>query len=85
MVDFVENYSLHLQNEIQIQYYHLEQVRIMVHITYRHGRDSTEENQVILKESHFYISDDQTHDFHYVQHYFKLFYDWLITRGIPFH
>ena len=57
----------------------------MVHITYRHGSDSTEENQMILKESQFYISDDQTHDFHYVQHCFQLFYDRLVTRGTQFH
>ena len=42
VVDFAESYSLQLQNEIQSQYYHSEQVNIMVHITYRHGPDSTE-------------------------------------------
>lgn len=57
----------------------------MVHITYRHGPDSPEENQVILKESHFYISNDQTDDFYHVQHWFELFYDWLIVGGITFH
>ena len=39
VVDFVENYTLQPQNEIQIQYYHSDQVNIMVHITYRHGAD----------------------------------------------
>ena len=73
VVDFAINYSLQPQNEIQSQYYHSEQVSIMVHITYKHRSDSTEENQMILKESHFYISDDRTHDFHYVQHYFSGF------------
>ena len=70
VVDFAKNYSLQPQDEIQSQYYHLEQVSIMVHITYRHGPDSTEDNQVIFKESHFYISDDRNHNFHYVQHCF---------------
>ena len=70
VVDFAENYSLKPQTEIQSQYYHSEQVSIMAHITYRHGPNSTEENKMILKESHFYISYDQTHNFHYVQHYF---------------
>ena len=32
MVDSAENYTLQPQNEIQIQYYHSEQVSIMVHI-----------------------------------------------------
>ena len=34
---FAENYTLQPQNEIQSQYYHFEQVSLMVHITYRHG------------------------------------------------
>ena len=49
VVDFVENYTLQPQNEIQSQYYHSKQVSIMVHITYKHEPDSTEENRVILK------------------------------------
>ena len=40
VVEFVENYTLQPQNEIQGQYYHLYQVSIMAHITYRHGLDS---------------------------------------------
>ena len=62
--DFGENYTLQPQNEIQSQYYHSKQVNIMVHITYRHGKDRNEEKRVILKGSHFYISDDRTHDIH---------------------
>ena len=57
----------------------------MVHITYRHGPDSNEQKCVILKEIHFYISYDQTHDIHYVQHCFKLFYDHVIAMDIPFY
>jgi hypothetical protein len=49
VVDFVENYTLQMKNEIQIQYYHLEQVSIMVHIRYIHGTDSNEQNKVIFK------------------------------------
>ena len=58
MVEFAENYTLQPKNEIQSQYYHSEKVSIMLHITYQHGPDSNEEKRVILKESHFYISDD---------------------------
>ena len=85
VIEFVENYTLQPQNEIQSQYYHLEQVSIMVHITYRHGPDSNEEKRVILKESHFYISDDRTHDIHYLQHCFQLFDDHVIAMDIPFY
>ena len=49
MGDFADNYTLQPQNEIQSQYYHSEQVSIMVHITYRHGLDRNEEKRVILK------------------------------------
>ena len=58
VVDIAENYTLQPQNEIQSQYDHSDQVSIMVHITYRHGADSTEEKRVILKEYQFNISDD---------------------------
>ena len=54
----------------------------MVHITYRHGVDSTEENRVILKEYHFYISDDRCHDLAFVQHNFQLFYNHLEDNNI---
>ena len=56
----------------------------MVHITYRHVQDSNEEKCVILKERHFYISEDQTHEIHYVQHCSKLFYDHVIAMDIPY-
>ena len=51
VVDLGENYTLQPQNEIQSQYYHLEEVSIMVHITYRHGSDNNEEKHMILKEN----------------------------------
>ena len=54
----------------------------MVHITYRHGADSTEENRVLLKEYHFYISDDRCHDLDFVQHGFQLFYKHLEDNNI---
>ena len=58
VVEFGENYTLQPQNEIQSKYYHSKQVSIMVHITYRYWSNRNEEKHVILKESHFYISDD---------------------------
>ena len=85
VLDFAKNYTVQLQNDIHSQYYHSKKVGIKVHITYRHGPNSTKENKVILKESHFYISDSKNHDFYYLQHYFYLFYEWLIDGGIPFH
>ena len=77
IVDFAENYTLQPQNEIHSQYYHSDQVSIMVHITYRHGLESSVKNRIIQKETNAYISDDRCHDLHYVQHYFQIFYDQL--------
>ena len=47
VVYFVETYTLQPQNEIQSQYYQLNQVSIMSHITYQHRLDSNEEKHVI--------------------------------------
>jgi hypothetical protein len=55
---------------------------MMVHIKYNHESDSNEENKVILKEYHFYISDDHCHDLAYVQHCFQLFYNHLKEKNI---
>jgi hypothetical protein len=34
MVDFVENYSFEMQNEVQSMHWHSYQISILVHITY---------------------------------------------------
>ena len=39
-------------------------------------------NPHVIKEYHFYISDECTHDTHYVQHCFDIIYGSLKTRGI---
>eukprot|EP00243_Klebsormidium_subtile_P009267 TRINITY_DN4598_c0_g1_i1.p1 TRINITY_DN4598_c0_g1~~TRINITY_DN4598_c0_g1_i1.p1 ORF type:complete len:433 (+),score=38.91 TRINITY_DN4598_c0_g1_i1:432-1730(+) len=86
--DFAENYSFQLQNEIQSMHWYSDQVTIFVHITYRHaeqavdGRESTPENRDVVKEIHFYISDDKSHDTRFVQHCFKLHFDWMRGRGV---
>ena len=54
----------------------------MVPITYRHGVNSTEENRVVLKQYHFYISDDRCHGLDFVQHSFQLFYKHLEDNNI---
>ena len=54
----------------------------MVHITYKYVPNSSEEKREIMKEYHFYISDDRCHDFHYVCHCFIMFYDHLKGRNI---
>ena len=57
---------------------------------YRHaeldvnGFDSNENNHEVIKEYHFYISDDRTHDTCFVQHCFGMLYKELSRRKINF-
>lgn len=68
VVDFAENYSFKEQNEIQSMHWHSDQCTILVHISYRR----TDQDDSIIKEMHFYISNDKQHDTLFVQHCFLL-------------
>ena len=52
---------------------------MLIHILFRHAEqnvdhiESTSENRHIIKEYHFYISDDRTHDTCFVQHCLEKF------------
>ena len=67
-VYFAENYTFSPQRAIQSEYYHSDQVSIYVHVLYRHveasidGRDSTPQSRDVIKEYHFYVSNDHEHD-----------------------
>ena len=49
VVDFAENYTLAPQEEIKSQYYNSVQVAMFVHIVYRHGDDSTEDDRIFFE------------------------------------
>ena len=58
-------------------------------VTYRHAQfevdqiERLDENErIIIKEVHFYISDDRVHDRSYVAHCFAMFSKDLRNRGI---
>jgi hypothetical protein len=61
-LDFAENYSFQVQNKIQSMYYHTFSVTILVHITHKMFIDEVTGEEKLLKESHYYISDDRAHD-----------------------
>ena len=89
VVDFSENYTFTPQTELQGQYYHSEQVAIFVQVTYRHAQfevdqiERWDENErIIIKEVHCYISDDRGHDRNYVVHCFAMFSEDLRNHGI---
>ena len=75
-IDFAENYTFEIQNQIQSMYWCSTQVSILVHITYRMNSDG-----VIVKDSHFYISDDEKHDSLFVQHRMMQHWQWLQSEG----
>lgn len=56
-IDFAENYTFEIQNQIQSMYWCSTQISILVHITYRIKPDGE-----LVKDSHFYITDDEQHD-----------------------
>ena len=88
MVYFKENYIFEAQKEIQSEYYHSDQVSRFVHVIYRHAQqnvddiESTNDNRHVIKEYHFYINDDRTHDTNYAQHCFDIIYGSLKIRGV---
>lgn len=82
VVDFAENYTLAPQEKIQSQYYNSQQVSIFVHIVYRHVDDSTEDNKKVLREYHFYVSDNRLHSPEFIKFYFSTFYNNLKERNI---
>ena len=82
VVDFVENYTLEPQNKVQEKYYTSQQVSIFVYITFIHSPTNTEDDRNILREYHFYISNDRSHSMEFVHGCFQLFYGDLANRGI---
>ena len=89
-MDFAENYAFQPHDEIQSMHWFNVQVTLLVHITYRHaqldvdGIESTEMERHVVKECHFYVSDDKVHDTLFVQHCFRLHHNWLSYRGIKY-
>ena len=63
---------------------------IFVHVLYRHaqvsidGRDNTPKSRDVIKEDHFYVSDDHENDRLFVQQCFGLIYDLLKKNGVSF-
>jgi hypothetical protein len=74
VVDFVENYSFEIQNEVQSMHWYSYQISILIHICFCHnpGFDPYDENTSIFSEYHYYISNECKHDSNFVQHCFKI-------------
>ena len=63
-------------------HWHSQQITILVHITYRLNPkyDDQFPKSRILKETHYYLSDEKEHDSLFVQHAFKLHWKFLKQR-----
>lgn len=81
-IDFAENYTFEVQNEIQSMYYHSDQVTILVQVTYSAavGLDVEEGGMQLIRETHYYISDDRMHDSDFAQHCLMLHWRWMQSR-----
>jgi hypothetical protein len=82
-VNFSKNYTMRVQNEIQNIHCHNFQVSILVHICYMklaQGQTS-EDGSRVVKEVHYYVSDDIMHDTLFVQHAFMLHWHHLKHEG----
>ena len=49
------------------------------------GRDSTPQSRDVIKEYHFYVSDDREHEMLFVQHFFGMIYDSFKRMGCHLH
>jgi hypothetical protein len=72
-----------VQEEIQSMHWRSTQISILVMITYRINPafDSSVHESRLLKNVHYYVSNDGTHDTLYVQHAFKLHWEFLKEQG----
>ncbi len=60
------------------------QITILVHITYKMNGEYDvidPQSSQVLKEVHYYISDDKTHDNLFVQHAFTLHLGYMKSKG----
>ena len=74
---------------MQSEYHHSDQVSIFIHVLYIHAQESIDgsdntQSRDVIKEYHFYVSDDREHETLIVQHCFGLIYDSFKKNGVPF-
>ena len=81
-IDFSKNYRFEPQNKIQVEYYHSVNVTILVHIIHQVQVCPKTNEKKVVKESHFYNSDDHNHDTLFVQYCLTQHWKWLDAQGI---
>jgi hypothetical protein len=83
VIDFVENYSFEVQNEVQSMHWHSYQVTILVHISWIRNAhpDPDDESTKNIMQYHFYISDDKKDGSYFVQHCLEMHWDCIVEGG----
>ena len=89
-MDFAENHAFLFQEEIQSLHWTPHQCTVFVVVLYRHaeetvdgdGNKSTDNVRHIVKEHHFFISDDGVKDVEWVKHALDLLVIDLMKRSI---
>jgi len=68
-IDFVENYTFQVQNEIQSMYFNSTQITILVQVTYYiTTQPGADEMASLVRETHYCIFDDRSHNTLFVQY-----------------
>ena len=64
VIDFAENYSFEIQNEVQSIHWHSYQITILVQIMWHRHSSTTDAHDVckFFMKYNFYVSDDKTQD-----------------------
>jgi hypothetical protein len=83
VIDFAENYSFEIQNEVQSMHWQNYQVSILVQIywTRNPNLDLSDPSTNALMKYHFHISHDKKHDSYFVQHCLNLHWKDLHQSG----
>ena len=83
VIDFAENYSFEVQNEVQSMHWHNYQVSILVQISWTRNPNPNPMDPTTntMMRYNFYISDDKSHDSYFVQHCLNLHWKSLHDFG----
>ena len=52
VIDFAENYTVVAQKEFQGEYYHSDQVSMLIHILYRHAKQNVDHIEITRENWH---------------------------------
>lgn len=86
-IDFAENYTFQVQNEIQSLYFNSTQMTILVQVTYytTAALDDANDTVQLVRETHYYLSDDRTHDTLFAQHCLMSHWRWFTSTKFTPH